>query len=191
MEKLKDIHVREVLLRELKEECSCEEDTLIINEMAVCQGTSRVDIAVINGSIHGYEIKSECDTLNRLPSQMYDYNRVFERVTIVTADDFLNKVKEIVPGWWGIICVKNKDGKPILKKIKKGRKNPSQDAIALVQLLWREEALTILKKKGLQKGYLSKPKGIIYERLVELIPLKELKVEVNRLLKEREGWRSH
>ncbi|MED0759145.1 sce7726 family protein [Aneurinibacillus thermoaerophilus] len=189
MEKLKDVHVREELMRKLKEEYSYEPDTRIVNEMAVCQGTSRVDIAVINGVIHGYEIKSESDTLNRLPSQMNDYNRVFDRVTIVTASDYLEKVRDIVPEWWGIICVKNKNGKPILRKIKKGRKNPSQDALALVQLLWRDEALSILKERGLHKGYLSKPRQKLFERLVETIPLKELKLEVNRLLKQREGWR--
>ncbi|WP_027416563.1 sce7726 family protein [Aneurinibacillus terranovensis] len=191
MEKLKDNHVREELMKKLQEECLIQPDTRIVSEMCVCRGTSRVDIVVINGVIHGYEIKSESDTLIRLPSQVSDYNRVFDRVTIVTAHDYLEKVREIVPEWWGIISVTNKNGKAVLKKMKKGRKNPSQDALALVQLLWKDEALSILKERGLHKGYLSKPKQQIFERLAQMVPLKELRLEVNKLLKRREGWRVH
>ncbi|MFJ9498758.1 sce7726 family protein [Brevibacillus centrosporus] len=191
MEKLKDADVREVLLEKLQVKHGEEPDTLIINEMGVCLGQSRVDIAVVNGVIHGYEIKSESDTLSRLPTQMLDYNKVFDKVTIVTADDYLEKVKEMIPDWWGIIVVTNKKGQARMKYAKRGRKNPSQDPYSLVQLLWRDEVLTLLKEKGLHQGILSKPKNVLYERLVEKIPMVELKQLVNQTLKSREGWRVH
>nr|WP_278430338.1 sce7726 family protein [Brevibacillus laterosporus] len=190
MEKLRDQDVRDALLEKLSV-MHQNEDTRIINELAVCGGLSRVDVAVVNGILHGYEIKSESDTLYRLPNQMSDYNKVFERVTIVAANDYITKIKSIVPEWWGIITVLNNKGNVSLKYIKKGRKNPSLDSLSLVQLLWRDEALEILKEKGLQKGYLSKPKRQIYERIVDSIPLEELKQIVNYTLKIRKGWRDH
>ncbi|WP_081590312.1 sce7726 family protein [Brevibacillus massiliensis] len=189
MEKLRDSDVREVLLGKLQTKHSKEPDTLIINEMGVCLGQSRVDIAVVNGLIHGYEIKSESDTLSRLSSQMNDYNKVFDKVTIVTAHDYLDKVNKMVPDWWGIIVVTNIKGQARMKYTKRGRKNPSQDPYSLVQLLWKDEALAVLKEKGLHKGVLSKPKNVLYERLATNIPMGELKQLVYRALKSREGWR--
>jgi hypothetical protein len=55
----------------------------IIEELGVVHGKSRIDIAVINGLMHGYEIKSDKDTLQRLPEQMNMYNSVFNKVTLV------------------------------------------------------------------------------------------------------------
>ncbi len=40
-----------------------EIDTKVIDEMGLNQGSSIIDIAVINGSMMGYEIKSDHDTL--------------------------------------------------------------------------------------------------------------------------------
>lgn len=190
MEKLRDHNVREALLEKLST-VHQDDDTRIINELVVCGGQSRVDVAVVNGVLHGYEIKSESDTLIRLESQMADYNKVFERITIVAADGYVPKIKDIVPDWWGIIKVQNKRGNVVLKQVKKGRKNPSLDALSLVQLLWKDEALDVLKEKGLHRGFLSKPRTVLFERLVEYIPLNELVTIVNRKLKSRTGWREH
>ncbi|QOS97686.1 hypothetical protein JNUCC42_14055 [Brevibacterium sp. JNUCC-42] len=59
MDKLRDKDVREALLEKLSVIHQNEEDTRIINELAVCGGLSRVDVAVVNGVLHGYEIKSK------------------------------------------------------------------------------------------------------------------------------------
>ncbi|MDT9719648.1 sce7726 family protein [Paenibacillus sp. ClWae2A] len=191
MDKLRDPEIREVLIERLLQEHSNSSETLIINEMSVSQGLSRVDVAVLNGIMQGYEIKSESDKLIRLPLQANEYNKVFERMTIVTAENYLEGVKKIIPSWWGIIKVSNKKGIPTLRTVKKGRVNPSLDSLALAQLLWRDEAIDLLKKRGLEKGILSKPKREIYQRIAESIKAEELKIEVNQFLKSREGWRGH
>ena len=41
------------------------------------------DIAVINCSIHGYEIKSDLDTLMRLPQQLEFYAMTLQKLTLV------------------------------------------------------------------------------------------------------------
>ncbi|HHZ5402715.1 sce7726 family protein [Bacillus cereus] len=191
MEKLKDYHVREELFKYLEEQYINCSDTIIINELGICQGQSRVDVAVVNGIMHGYEIKSESDTLERLPRQIEYYNKVFDRVTIVVAVDYLEHVKEMVPKWWGIISVRNRHGEIKLKKLRQGRANKKIDPFAVSQFLWKDEALEILKEKGLQRGYLSKPKRVILEHLAETIEINELKDLVNLQLKQREGWRDH
>ncbi|WP_433581278.1 sce7726 family protein [Paenibacillus amylolyticus] len=191
MDKLRDPEIREVLIERLIHEHSKSSETLIINEMSVSQGLSRVDVAVLNGIMQGYEIKSESDKLIRLPLQVNEYNKVFERMTIVTADNYLEGVKKIIPSWWGIIKVSNKKGIPTLRTVKKGRVNPSLDSLALAQLLWRDEAIDLLKKRGLEKGILSKPKREVYKRIADSLKPEELKLEVNQYLKTRKGWRGH
>ena len=191
MEKLKDYHVREELFKYLEEQYINCSDTIIINELGICQGQSRVDVAVVNGIMHGYEIKSESDTLERLPRQIEYYNKVFDRVTIVVAVDYLEHVKKMVPKWWGIISVRNRHGEIKLKKLRQGIANKKINPFAVSQFLWKDEALEILKEKGLQRGYLSKPKRVILEHLAETIEINELKDLVNLQLKQREGWRDH
>jgi len=188
MIKLKDNDIRDVLLNDLYTKYSNDADTKIVNEMGILHGQSRVDVAVINGVFQGYEIKSESDNLKRLPSQINDYNLVFDRMYIVTQRKHLKEVRNIIPKWWGIILVTKNNNTLCLKKIRQGRANPSTNSIALSNLLWREEAISILKEKGLHKGYLSKPKKVIYQRLSENVSHNELKAMVSEKLRTRESW---
>ncbi|MBU8589185.1 sce7726 family protein [Priestia megaterium] len=188
---LKDFEVRKSLIQYLHTKYKEDKETKIVNEMGICFGQSRIDVATINGILHGYEIKSESDTLVRLPSQMKDYNKVFERMTIVVSQKYLDKVRLMIPSWWGIIVVRNKGGEAILKEIRKGRKNKNVNPYAVSQLLWKEEALQILENKGLQRGFLSKPKRVILEHLSRSLQIEELQENVNLQLKQREGWKDH
>lgn len=188
---LKDFEVRKSLIQYLHTKYKEDKETKIVNEMGICFGQSRIDVATINGVLHGYEIKSESDTLVRLPSQMEDYNKVFERMTIVVSRKYLDKVRLMIPSWWGIIVVRNKGGEAILKEIRKGRKNKNINPYAVSQLLWKEEALQILENKGLQRGFLSKPKRVILEHLSRSLRVEELQENVNLQLKQREGWKDH
>lgn len=108
--KIYDVDIRKILYSSFlaEKEFIEEADTVIINELDVCAGVSRADIAVVNGKIHGYEIKSKQDNLERLPGQVENYNRVFDTMTIVTYKGHLDKVRNIVPKWWGIKCIDEK-----------------------------------------------------------------------------------
>lgn len=103
--KTRDIDIRQKLHKELSSQYKNRTDTIVVDELNLCQGDARIDIAVVNGKIHGYEIKSESDTLERLPNQISIYNQVMDTVTIVTAEKHLEKVKQLIPAWWGIKIV--------------------------------------------------------------------------------------
>jgi hypothetical protein len=108
---MRDIDIRRALRLEMLRLHGDESDTRIVEELGLCQGIARVDLAVVNGSVHGYEIKSEHDTLARLPSQTDVYNRALDFVTIVTAPAHAEKIGDIVPPWWGVWSVsQDKDG---------------------------------------------------------------------------------
>jgi hypothetical protein len=64
---VRDRDVRQALHRKVLKEHHGDANTLVVDELGLRHGTCRVDIAVVNGFIHGYEIKSDADTLERLP----------------------------------------------------------------------------------------------------------------------------
>lgn len=189
MEKLRDQDVREVLLELLSSEHRDEPDTRIINELGIDFGASRVDVAVVNGILHGYEIKSESDNLKRLPKQMEYYNRLFERLTIVVDEKYFDEVKETVPSWWGITLVKKNNGKVKLVNKRKGRLKSSQDKDLLLKLLWKDE----LEKLIDVLGYPKKLKRLTKSQLLEIFSSERdidvIKNFVYSSLKTREFWR--
>jgi hypothetical protein len=46
---------------------------------------SKADIVFINGTSHAYEIKTEFDSLDRLDGQISDYQKCFDKVSVVTS----------------------------------------------------------------------------------------------------------
>ncbi|NRS49768.1 sce7726 family protein [Brevibacillus sp. HB2.2] len=190
--KTRDIDIRTSLHFVLKKEHKEEPDTLILDELGLCQGDARIDVAVVNGAINGYEIKSESDTLERLPRQCEVYNKVFDTVTILTASRFIEGIIDIIPEWWGVTRVEmEEDGVVYFYPFREPQRNTQIDPFAVAQLLWRDEALGILKERGLQKGLMSKPRNILWDALAKQLPLKELQDEVRRCLKARPRWRAH
>ena len=61
----------------------------IIDELAIKHGKYRVDLCAITDRLHGYEIKSDQDTLKRLPAQSKHFSLVFHRMTLVIGPGLL------------------------------------------------------------------------------------------------------
>ena len=98
---MRDLDIRRALRGEIALLYQDDPDTLVVEELGLCEGDARIDVAVINGSITGYEIKSERDTLDRLPSQMHIYSRCLTYVTVVATELHLAQIHAVVPRWWG------------------------------------------------------------------------------------------
>ena len=162
----------------------------IIEELGVRHGIARIDFALINGTMHGYEIKSDCDTLNRLPEQIEEFNAVFDRLTIVVGKRHLYQAMYIVPDWWGITVAKfNNVNRLVLQVIRKPENNTEQVGLSIARLLWKEEALRILEEQNKAGGLRHKPREATYARLAEVLDSKTLKRTVSTLLISREHWR--
>ncbi len=188
---MRDLDIRKVLRQRLSDRYGGQHDTLIVDELGVCQGTVRIDMAVVNGALHGFEIKSERDTLCRLPQQQETYSKVFDTVTIVIGPSYLEAVQAQVPEWWGIMEAQpRKNGEPRLKERRKPKRNPDVKADCLVQLLWKEEVLDLLSEQGLAKGLRSKPRRVLWRVLAEETPLDSLRDLVRQKLVSRTNWRS-
>jgi len=166
--------------------------TKIIEELGLTHGAARVDIAVVNGILHGYELKSDLDTLMRLPEQMRIYNSVLDRITLVVGKSHLHSAIQLIPEWWGIVIAKMTDsnGEIIFLNIREPEENPHKDSLSIAKLLWREEALAILEEINQAKGVRSKPRQMIYERLALVLDQNTLRNRVREYLFSRVNWRS-
>ncbi len=165
------------------------EDDLIIDELGLCQGGARVDLAVINGAIHGYEIKGGRDTLHRLPSQQAVYSLVLDRATVVCASRHTENVVQAVPSWWGIEAVSVASDRLEFDLVRHALPNPCSDPLAVAQLLWRDEALAALAELELDGGLRSQPRRYLFRALVDALEREELGDLVRRSLKMRTDWR--
>jgi len=188
---MRDCEIRRAVKDTLLARSLSDPDTLIVEELGLRHGAGRVDIAVINGEMHGYELKSDQDTLRRLPRQIRTYNLVFDRITLVVTPDHLAQATDIVPGWWDIVLAEScGEGEICFRAVQAGERNPEVSGLATVQLLWRNEALQLLDERGFAYGMRSKPRKIIYGRIIEIMDLPELQASVRRQLRSRKDWRS-
>lgn len=185
-----DRDIRSSIKRERFKDHFDDPDTIVVDELGLRHGVSRVDIAVVNGFLHGYEIKSDSDTLQRLSNQVSIYSKVLDYATIVVGEKHEPKVKDQIPDWWGIQVVYFSEYGTIEFRDERGHKeNPEIDPIALAELLWRPEVVEILKARNVPGKTLRKPRAFLYRFLSEMVTLKELRDLVRHQLRLREGWR--
>lgn len=174
---LADVHAHELF------------ETRFVDELGLC-GEVRVDVAVINGHLAGYELKSERDNLRRLPKQVDFYSRVLDWAYLVVAEGHLDRAKRMLPAWWGVLVASTTSSGVVLSVEREPDENPGVSPEYLVRLLWREELLRELDVRGLASGIKSKPRPFLAALLSSSIPVGELRAVVRESLKYREGWRS-
>lgn len=183
--------IRVALKNDLENRHSQDKKVRIIEEFGVHHGMGRIDIAVINGIMHGYEIKSDQDTLQRLPEQVDMFNSVFDKITLVVGKNHLYQAIKKVPDWWGIIVAKNDidNDSVVFNIIREEEINRAQNNVSIARLLWREEALKILEDMGEATGFYSKPRNSIYNKLALTLDHKTLTKEVREIIFFRRDWR--
>jgi hypothetical protein len=188
---MRDKQIRLALKKYLLTHTRKKTKPLILEELGVIHGTVRIDIAVVNNnSLHGYELKSDFDTLKRLPEQAQIYNSVFDYITLVVGYKHACNAMKIIPAWWGIkIVEKDQNGSIKLIDLRKAEKNQSTDALSIARLLWREEALKLLDEIASSKGFRSKTKNEIYNFLIKKARPAVIKKMVRKQLKLRKDWR--
>ncbi len=182
---MRDADVRRAVKAWLVTEHGHDHDTRLVEEMGVWSGSVRIDVALINGSLSGYELKSDSDTLERLPRQLAIYGRVFDYLHLVVGKKHVEKAQKILPDWWGItVATQCKHGVE-LHPHHEPSPNPSPDPYLIAELLSKEEAIGVLAKFKLDTGWRSKKIRLIHERLARELELRDLKDEVRAVLKSR------
>jgi hypothetical protein len=185
---MRDSDIRFALDALLRERHNGDSDTVIRHEVGLCAGKRRIDIAIINSEIVGYEIKSDEDTLNRLEGQAEVYGDVLDKAILVTTERHLDRALDKLPDWWGVTIAFTKKGTVCLKDIRKPGFNNRLDAFSLVQLLWRTEALEELRLRNKSQGLSKKARHYVWAALTDAVSLDELRSIVRSHLKARQVW---
>ncbi len=187
---MNDMVIRQCFHRKrLKKYHDCV-DALVVDELGLKHGKCRADIAIINGRIIGYEIKSNRDSLCRLDEQIKNYSLVFDRASIIVGSRHLDAVAERLPKWWGIIyCLEGARGAVSFRTLRRPKLNSLADPFSVVELLWRDEAEEMLRARGAPKKTLRQKRSVLYRRLLELIDYRELHDMIRHALKTRQNWR--
>lgn len=184
-------HMKDSCIRQLLKEKELafyinDSQSKVVDELSLPVAKARIDVAVINGALHGYEIKSASDTLQRLPSQIEAYSKVFDYLSIVTEKKYSQKILKFVPSWIGLIeCNDKKD----LKILRKPRLNKNKEGFFIAKLLWREEIINILTEH--QIPFKKKDRNwILCEILSSNLDIEVLSQIVRDNLKERKEWKN-
>jgi hypothetical protein len=186
---LHDWEIRAALRAKLKEIHANEPDTAIIDELSLCQGDARIDVAVVNGSFSGYEIKSDQDKLVRLPHQLSVYERCFDTITVVVGSKHVAGCYGVIPSCWGIWeAISGEDGVEFVLR-REPTVNHEVSPGSVVQLLWRQEALEVSREVGLTASAKAGRREL-WEALVTELPRERLLEIVRTRLRARGDWRS-
>jgi hypothetical protein len=167
-----------------------EPGAFVLEELGVRHGAARVDFALVNGFLHGFELKSNRDNLSRLPHQALMYNMVFDQMTLVVGDRHAAEALTIIPDWWGVsgFSVDN-ESQILFTELREPQLNLTVDKASVVKLLWKNEVLEILAEVGADKGMRSKSRKQMYGKLLECAGLDFIRAKTRRCLALRKAGR--
>ncbi len=171
------------LLREYLDAIHDATATRVLEELGLCQGDVRIDVAAVNCELSGYGIKSPSDTLARWPNQCRVYSKVVDRAWLVAPEKALSKAG--APEWWGLIAVFDAGDRLGLRVVRSAQLNPKPDALSIAKLLWRDEALEVLRGAGCARGVMTKSRKVVWKRLIESVALDDLRAAVRGALQRR------
>jgi hypothetical protein len=156
-----------------------------IYEFWVPRSNERADVVVIGTHMSAFEIKTERDTLKRLPRQATAYARLFDRCTVVTAERHVAATMEMLPEWWGVIAIVTDDQPPSFRSLRCATANDCVDPETLVRLLWREEVREILSSLGNEPDPQAS-RSSMWHHVLSLVDLVRLKKAVRYALLARD-----
>lgn len=156
--------------------------TIALTELPIAN--SKADFVMINGRGVVYEIKTELDNLDRINSQILDYQKAFSEIFIVTYQENLEKVMELVPEKIGIMQLTKRKA---LKVIREPISDTSNfDYYTIFKLLRKGEFENIIKSNGFLL-----PEVVQFEyykecfNLIQNIEIETLQAQMLKELKKR------
>jgi len=109
-------------------------------------GTTRADVVHITPAfMHGYEVKGDGDTLQRVANQLRCYGEVYDFVTFVVTEKHLLKLLLLLPDWVGVLVV-SAEG---LRAHRAASYNATVERAPIANLLLLEEVKQFLMARGL------------------------------------------
>lgn len=185
-----DADIRSALHAKRLRRAKSHPDTLVIDELGLAHARSRIDVAVINGCIHGYEIKSAKDNLDRFAVQIDIYRQTLQKLTLVVAPKHVADIMSRAPEWCGVIAAEpGPRGGINFQVLRNAAANPEINPVMMAHLLWRDEVIEILEQAGYTPKDLRRPRKQLYEMLCEAMTLREITASIRAFMAQRQTWR--
>lgn len=146
-------------------------------------GTTRADVVHITEQfMHGYELKGDGDTLQRVEKQLPCYGRAYDFVTFVVTEKHLPKLLPQLPEWVGVL-VASAEG---LHPHRPALYNATVERPAVAALLRLEEIKQFLLAQGLVGVSTYRRRDVLnFLRTTQLVALSALAHYVRRQLMGR------
>lgn len=184
----RDEAIRAALLPWLHSFVPLEPDSILIEELGIEHGSSRIDVAVIGSLVYGFEIKAGLDSLARLQRQVWHYDRLVDFAYVVLTENHHASAAPSVPKHWGLIIAEARLETIEFRIERHAQRNLNRVPECLARLLWRDEALATLVSLGLDKGFRHKPARTLHSKLSEALDLDGLSSLVWEQVRNRENW---
>lgn len=146
--RVRDADVRDGLAVEVSSRMSGQPHLLVPEVDIRWSIPARADALLIANRICGFEIKSDIDTLTRLPRQVEAYGQVVERAYLVVGERHRAKATELVPAWWHIWVASWREEKVVVRETRRGRLNPAVSPLAVTSFLSRQQLIAELVRLG-------------------------------------------
>ncbi len=186
----KDADIRAALHAKRLRRAKSHPNTLVIDELGLAHARSRIDVAVINGCIHGYEIKSAKDNLDRCATQIEIYRQTLQKLTFVVSPKHVAGIMSHAPEWCGVIeAERGPRGGINLQVLRNAAANPEIDPFMMAHLLWRDEVIQLLGQIGHTPKELRRPRKQLYEMLCETMTTREITASIRAFMAQRQMWR--
>lgn len=187
---LSEQHIRDLVKAQIPSLVKVSPSDMLVEEMEVCSGRARVDLAVIGDRLIGIELKGPKDDVTRLPRQVDAYSQCFDRVVLVVHESLAQKARPLIPSWWGLVISRQRGEQLAFEFEKRPRPNPDLDLEALLSLLWLDEIDALFTDL---LGRTAKPRATKRTMRKELLSNVERSV-LHRAgiqkLRDRRNWRS-
>lgn len=179
---LNELLIKSAVIDRLFEDGALD-DAVLVNEMVVANWSRRADLAVANGKLHAFEIKSDLDTLRRLQAQVETYLYSFDKVTVVTTSRFLNVVKGMLPPEVEIWEAEKVHETVSIRIARRGRAIEIRNKRNLCGFLHKPEIVALLRSQGVKSNVGAPREELI--KMTEYLQVKKVREYVLKAIKAR------
>ncbi|MGR9055920.1 sce7726 family protein [Rhizobium leguminosarum] len=155
---INDAFIRAPLLQWLRALHPDSLDAKLLEEFKMPRPSARIDVALVNGEMTGFEIKSDRDTLTRLSLQIPAFSKFFDRVSLVTTKKHLAEARVKIPRWWGIIVFREDGSFDVTRSPKR---NTKIDAASFLFALSKAELTSVARAARVSIPSASKKDAIV------------------------------
>jgi hypothetical protein len=116
--------------------------TTALTELPI--GKSIADLIMVNGKAQVYEIKTDLDNTDRLESQIADYYKAFDHVSVVTSEQQMDCIHAMIPSTVGLHVLNRRESISTVREPLEDRSR--LDLQIIFRIMLKQEFEAIIKK---------------------------------------------